>query len=154
MRNRIILILSGLFMATLLFYAVSVTAERLPGSAHGGRLFLTTLSGAAEVPGPGSTNGQGRAAITLNHGQRELCFVLEVADLETATAAHVHRGAVDVAGPVVVPLTPPGTNGLSHGCVKVDRGLIKEILQHPDRFYVNVHTAALPAGAIRGQLSK
>jgi hypothetical protein len=154
MKNRILLISSGLFATALLFSAISVTAERLPGSAHGGRLFLTTLSGVAEAPGPGSTNGTGRAAITVNHGQGELCFVLEVTNLEPAIAAHVHRGAVGVAGPVVVPLTPPGTNGLSHGCVKVDRGLIKEILQHPDRFYVNVHTAPLPAGAVRGQLSQ
>ena len=44
-------------------------------------------------------------------------------------------------------------NGLA-GCVSVDRSLVKEIRQSPDEFYVNVHTADFPAGALRGQLSR
>jgi hypothetical protein len=38
--------------------------------------------------------------------------------------------------------------------VNVARPLVKQILQHPGNFYVNVHTTAFPAGAIQGTLSK
>ena len=68
-----------------------------------------------------------------------------------AIAAHIHK-APATTGPVVVPLTPP-TSGSSSGTVQdVDRELAKEIVQDPDNYYVNVHNADYPAGALRGQL--
>jgi hypothetical protein len=70
-----------------------------------------------------------------------------------AIAAHIHRGAASVAGPVVVPLQPPDSFGRSRSCTTgVDRALIKEILTEPYNFYVNVHTTDFPNGAMRGQL--
>jgi hypothetical protein len=118
-----------------------------------GRPLDASLTGAAEVPGPGDPDGSGEAFFTLNQGQGEICFQLTVADIAPATAAHIHRGAEGVAGPVVVGLMPP-TNGFSSGCVSVDRELIKEIRQDPSAFYANVHNVPFPAGAIRGQLGK
>jgi hypothetical protein len=119
----------------------------------GGRPFSTSLTGAEEVPGPGDPDGSGEVVMTLNHGQGEICFQLTVQNIDPATAAHIHRGPFGVAGPVVVGLAPP-TSGFSSGCVAADRDLIKEIIQSPEEFYVNVHNAAFPAGAVRGQLSK
>jgi hypothetical protein len=138
---------------TLLALVTMVQAKRLDGAPHGGRPLMAVLSGAEEVPGPGDADGSGSAMITLNHGQGERSFALSVADIDPATAAQIHRRPAGVAGPVVVPLTPP-TTGSSSGTLSVDRDLIKEILQSPEEFYVNVHNAAFPAGAVRGQLSK
>jgi len=121
--------------------------------AQGGRKFVTTLTGPAEVPGPGDADGTGTARIVVNHGQARVCYELVVSNIVAATAAHIHRGAPDVAGPVVVPLGAP-SDGDSAGCVDVDKALAKEILKYPSRFYVNVHNADFPAGAVRGQLSK
>jgi hypothetical protein len=120
---------------------------------QGGRPLSTSLTGAEEIPGPGDPDGSGTAEITLNHGQGEVCWSLTVEDIGAATAAHIHRGASGVAGPVVVPLSPP-TEGSSEDCAQADRELIKEILQNPDQFYVNVHNEEFPAGAVRGQLGK
>jgi len=125
--------------------------------AEGGRKFETLLTGAAEVPGPGDPDGAGEAEIIVNHGQARVCFELEeIINIAPATAAHIHRGAVGVAGPVVVPLTTPSGSPEqeSSGCVDITKALAKEILKYPDRFYVNVHNADFPAGAIRGQLGK
>ena len=121
--------------------------------ALAGPKLQTTMTGAAEVPGPGDPDGSGTAVIRLNHGQNEVCYELTVSGIAPATAAHIHVGPIGVAGPVVVPLAPP-TSGSSSACATVDRALIKAIGQHPEDYYVNVHNAEFPGGAIRGQLSK
>lgn len=123
-------------------------------AADGGRKFATTLTGAAEVPGPGDPDGSGTAMLELNPGTGQVCFELTVTGIAPASAAHIHVAPAGVAGPVVVPLTPP-TSGSSSGCVSgVNRDLIKAIIQNPEGYYVNVHNADFPAGALRGQLSK
>ena len=128
------------------------TAEaRLPGADHGGRPLSATLTGAAEIPGPGDPDGTGSAMVTLNPGQGEVCFELAVEGIAPAVAAHIHVGAADVAGPVVVGLVPP-SNGTSGGCAEADRALVRAILRDPGAYYVNVHNAEYPAGALRGQL--
>jgi CHRD domain len=134
---------------------LALGAIAILGSPAGaaGRPLSTTMTGAAEVPGPGDPDGSGTAALTLNRGEGEVCFELTVEGIAPATAAHIHEAPAGVAGPIVVPLTPP-TDGSSSGCVSADRDLIKAILKNPSAFYVNVHNAEFPAGALRGQLSK
>jgi CHRD domain len=120
-------------------------------AADGGRPFATTLSGAAEVPGPGDPDGSGTATLTVNPGRGEICYTLTVAGIAPSTAAHIHVGPAGVAGPVVVPLGPP-TDGTISACADVDRALALDIVQNPENYYVNVHNAEFPAGAVRGQL--
>lgn len=151
-----------LFATLSLALAVGLLAAALlAGSAaadHGGIQLSATLTGAAEVP-PGDPDGTGSATIVLNHGQGTVCFQLTVASITLpASAAHIHVGPVGAAGPIVVPLAPPGADGTSSGCVAVTNppgvDLIQAIAQHPGLFYVNVHTSDFPAGAVRGQLTK
>ena len=141
----------GLLLAlAFLTLGISAIAQQ---DKRGGRPFSTTLSGAAEVPGPGDPDGTGTATVTLNHGQGQVCFELAVSNIAPATAAHLHEGAADHAGPVVVGLTAP-TNGSSKDCVNLDQEKIKAIIQNPSAYYINVHNADFPDGAVRGQLSK
>ncbi len=120
---------------------------------EGGRPFTVQMTGAAERPGPGDPDGSGTAKFMLNPGQGRVCFELTVENIDPATAAHIHVAPVTDPGPVVVGLTAP-TDGDSAGCVDADRELIKAIIQNPGNYYVNVHNAAFPAGAVRGQLAK
>jgi hypothetical protein len=136
----------------VLVVLLSLLVAVIPAAAQG-RPFSTILTGAAEVPGPGDPDGSGTAQITLNQGQGEVCFTLTAEGIAPAAAAHIHVGTADVAGPVVVPLAPPA-DGSSSGCVSADAELIKAIRQNPENYYVNVHNAEFPAGALRGQLSK
>ena len=138
------------------FTAFAASAALIATSAiaqTGGRKLQTNLTGAAEVPGPGDTDGTGTAQITVNPGQKQVCYKLRVANIAPATAAHIHEAAPTAAGPVRVTLGAP-TSGMSSGCVTVTRALALEILKDPADYYVNVHNAAFPAGAVRGQLAK
>jgi hypothetical protein len=150
MRRRVLFLAATLGMVALL---------ALGAPAHGeGRPLATTLTGAAEVPGPGDPDASGTAFITLNQGQGEVCFELSWAGIDgTVTAAHIHVGSATVAGPVVVPLFAgafAGTDSAS-GCVSgVSEELIKAIRQDPANYYVNIHSDVFPAGAVRGQLAK
>jgi hypothetical protein len=126
----------------------------------GGRPLSTTLTGAAEVnnagvPNQGDLDGSGTADLTLNQGQGEICFEINVSGiLLPATAAHIHIAPPTAPGPIVVPLAAPDASGHASGCVSADPNLIKAIRQNPENYYVNVHNADFPAGAVRGQLSK
>jgi hypothetical protein len=143
----------------LLYIMIVIAVLALPSAVSaGGRPFSTTLTGEAEVtvagvPNQGDLDGEGTAYLTLNQGQGEICYELNVSGIAPAAAAHIHIGASTTTGPVVVPLSPP-TDGSSSGCVSVDPELIKAIRQNPEAYYVNVHNAEFPGGALRGQLSK
>jgi hypothetical protein len=118
----------------------------------GGRAFTIARTGEAESPA-GDPVGTGTATIRLRAGQGQVCFRLAVENLASAAAAHIHRGASGVAGPVVVPLTTPGADGVSSGCAPATRAVVSAILARPASYYANVHTAEFPAGAVRGQLT-
>jgi hypothetical protein len=118
----------------------------------GGRAFAVSLTGTAESPA-GDPVGTGTGQFHLRAGQAQVCYQLTATNLPPAIAAHIHRGAAGVAGPVVVPLTTPAADGNSSGCATVARPLVKAILAAPASYYANVHTTEFPAGAIRGQLT-
>jgi hypothetical protein len=132
--------------------ALAATGALLAPTAAlaGGRPLSTDLIGAEEVL-PADSDGMGTAHIWVNSGLGEICYHLEVANLDMVVGAHIHRAPAGVAGPIVVPLAAP-TAGTSSGCAEVDPALAKEIRKSPEAFYVNVHTDVYPAGAIRGQL--
>ena len=122
-------------------------------------VLTASLSGDEEVPGPGDTNGSGSATITLDPSADTVCFELDWQRIRGPVAAHIHRGATGVAGPVRVLLFEtevplPSTIKGVHGCVRdVNSDLIDRIIATPDNFYVNIHNRPFPNGAIRGQLS-
>nr|MEA2796947.1 hypothetical protein [Phenylobacterium sp.] len=135
--------------------AVLTLAMTAPAFAQqGGRPLTAHLTGAAQQPGAGDPDGTGQATVRVNVGKSQVCYDLTAEKIAPATAAHIHKAPPGAAGPPVVPLKPPGADGKSSGCVTVAADLAKNILQDPGAYYVNVHNAEFPAGAIRGQLSK
>lgn len=134
---------------------VALTAAMLlaiPALA-GGRPLTADLAAENEVGQPGDPGTTGSALITLNQGQEEVCFDIEVEGQSTPIlAAHIHTGAAGVNGGIIVDFQWSETAG--SGCVDADADVIKDIRQHPDQYYVNVHNSVAPAGAARGQLSK
>lgn len=142
---------TALLSATALVLMVAPIAASADAPAHAGRPVTVSMTGPAERPGPGDPDGSGTARFWLNPGQERICYSLEVSGIAPATAAHIHVAGPDTPGPVVVPLAAP-TDGTSSGCADVERELVLAILGDLGGYYVNVHNADFPAGAVRGQL--
>jgi CHRD domain len=132
--------------------AVAIGDASAVDADFGVRGLATVMTGAAERPGPGDPDGFGFAGLLVNPGRGRICYALAVRHIALATAAHIHVGAEDVAGPVVVGLDAPNARGFSANCANVDPALAAAIAETPANYYVNVHTADFPAGAVRGQL--
>jgi hypothetical protein len=151
----------GLIPALIaLALAATVAASALAqvyGSGSDPNKLRADMTGAREVPGPGDGNGTGRALVTLKQRTKRICFAITFSRIGRPLAGHIHRGRSGVAGGIVVPIFE-NSNGVSSPftrCVgNVARSLISDIRQHPARFYVNLHTAPHPDGAIRGQLHR
>jgi hypothetical protein len=140
----------------------SFQAQQTPLLAH--------MAGANETQAA-DPDGSGAAAVTFditdplnNTGGATVCWDLSYKGIAQPTAAHIHRGAAGSAGPVVVPFTPftslgatSGTGcatvGLAAGEIVGGGVLATQIVANPAGFYVNVHNADYPLGAIRGQLA-
>ncbi|GAC1366571.1 MAG: hypothetical protein NVSMB42_26630 [Herpetosiphon sp.] len=142
------------------FVVVFIASLVVAGSAFAAQTqqrmtYTAMLKGANETPKPGSPGATGTGTFTLDSTTYELCYSLKVSGLQLPAAkTHIHRGAAGVAGPVVVPFTSaPDANGNATGCVKATEAVADEIMANPANFYVNVHNAAYPDGAMRGQLS-
>ena len=156
MRNRV----PAIVLAVALVFGLVVLAAPAAAASGKATLLAASLSGANEVPGPGDPDGRGRAFVRL--AGTKACFVLQWSRITAPTAAHIHAGRAGVAGDVVVLFFEPGANAASlpdtvdsvAGCVDVDRALAGTIAAHPRDFYVNVHNAEFPGGAIRGQLHR
>jgi hypothetical protein len=136
-------------MSLLASVAVVIVAVGLSGGVAIAQVpqHHVTLTGAKETQ-TADPNGSGEFSWSLD-GTR-LCYLLTAKKIGTAAAAHIHRGAVGVAGPVRVELTAP--NPASVGCKTISSALATALRDQPHRFYVNVHTAVFPNGAIRAQL--
>ena len=99
------------------------------------------------------SRGSAAFAGVLDPATGRLCYMINVPGLDQVTMAHIHKGAAGENGAPVVPLTAP-TGGSSNGCATLAPDLVKAIVANPGGYYVNVHTAAFPGGATRGQLER
>ncbi len=112
-----------------------------------------SLNGANERPSPGDTDGAGFALVIIDPVAGTVRYALFTQNVANPTLAHIHRGTSDVAGPVVVNFSPTFVNGNASGTVTTSNlALLNEIVASPGAFYVNIHNAEFPGGAVRGQL--
>jgi CHRD domain len=113
-------------------------------------VFNVNLDGLAEVPGPGAIDGTGNADIIVDPLGTEVCYTLRVDNIDPVTSVHIHEGRNGVAGPIVVTLKTPVPDPTK--CVTTTRSIVKGLTSGDRAFYIEVHTAAFPDGAIRAQL--
>src|SRR5215510_2018359 len=99
MRHILGLIALILFVAGLSFV--------LSAQDQQGRPMTITLTGAAEIPGPGDPDGTGTVRLTLNPGKSQVCCELMADKIVPANGVTIHAGAIDKAGPPIVTLKAP-----------------------------------------------
>ena len=167
--SRRLVALTGVICLMLLGVGTAIATGHGDGGRHKGDhpgdhakslALFADLNGRNELdtttlqPGAGDPDGFGSASFTFDGDQ--LCFGITVANLDTPGAAHIHKARKGQNGDIVVPFAAPadGAAGASSGCVTVDAALGADILAHPRAYYVNVHTTAFAAGAVRGQLTR
>ena len=111
--------------------------------------------GSEEVPTAGDPDGFGFAVVNASPARSEVCIQLTTTNVGPWTLAHIHEGGVGASGPVRVDFAVTGTETGPEltKCVSADAVLINRIIADPASFYVNVHTAQFPAGAVRGQVA-
>ncbi|MFD4573464.1 CHRD domain-containing protein [Streptomyces sp. NPDC058417] len=139
---------------------VTSVAQQQVKPAKGKPVFLRArLSGDQEVPAAGQSragdaDGVGEALVEVK-GDRVI-FSLRWNGIGAPTLGHIHQGRAGTNGDVKVGLftSPmPVTVSKAVGAVPVtDKALAQKLRTDPSGFYVNLHDAANPAGAIRGQL--
>jgi hypothetical protein len=110
----------------------------------------------AEVPRPSGTRAGAGGTFSLTKtesgGSFTIAWTLSFKNLTgRAAAAHIHRGKVGKAGPVLVSLCGPCRSG-QKGKAKISKAVAAAIKSGGT--YVNVHTARNAAGEIRGQIKK
>lgn len=139
----------------LVLLAVLVAGLMSASSALAAKTTLTaTLKGGASETPAGDPDGSGTATITIDTVSRQVCWTINVTNIAPATASHIHTGAAGASGGVVVPLDVDGFTGSTTGCAAAPAAAdLAAILANPAGFYVNVHTADFPGGAVRGQLA-
>ena len=99
---RLRYLVAGLMIALVAVGGATAAAQK--GSLH------ATLAGKSETP-KGDPDGSGTAEIKFTG--TKVCWEIHVAKVGTIMAAHIHKGAPGVAGPVVVPF---GAKFKSKGC--------------------------------------
>lgn len=142
----------------ILFLATAATLlMAIPVFAKPGGVASIPLNNEQETTG---ATGGGSGFFSYSVEGDTLCYTLSVSDLSVAPfAAHIHIGAREVAGPIVVPLlTPPGATSTVSECITADEAgqmtpaELAAIVANPRAYYVNVHTTTWPGGEVRGQL--
>ena len=134
---------------------LGVATQVLAQGGGDNKAFFAVMTGAKEVragESAGDTDGRGSFSATLDG--RTLCYGIQVKNIANPVAAHIHPGGPEARGPVAIPLKQPakGDPGASAACVRLSRSRANSLSANPAGFYVNVHTAGLPNGAVRGQL--
>ena len=129
-------------------------------SGHGVMCVLHAKLFARNETPPTTSAAKGHTQIKVrNDGTIEFKTQINNRNHEDFELGHIHQAPVGVAGPIVVPLfVPPAPpTSLRHikqsGVATPNAGTTgADLCQDPGAYYVNYHTTAFPAGAIRGQL--
>jgi hypothetical protein len=135
--------------------AIVVLAALATVSSAADKKLYATMTGKQEKPA-GDPDGVATAVLTFK--SNKVCYDIRPKKAgQTFAAGHIHVGAAGKSGDVVIPLFQAPkkvSKGKLTGCSPtVKASDLAKILKKPAGYYVNIHNAKYPAGAVRGQLS-
>ena len=134
-------------MLSFVRLAPIVAISILAGTATAQTYFTAVVAGSNEVP-PNPSTSQGIGSFMLDATQTNLSYNISFTPIASGeTGAHIHQAAPGVNGPVIIAL-PLGSPKV--GTSPINPAQVAALLA--GNLYVNIHSAALPGGEIRGQL--
>jgi hypothetical protein len=152
----------GLAAAGILTFSGTANAVHERGD------LTVALNGANEVGTVGDRNGSGKINLeffdAVNNDtvvfpkEHYVCYTLTFRNVDAPTGLHIHevpasaRNPRKATGPVVVNLLASPKSDGATTCVVVEESVFDGIQDDPSEYYVNLHNADFPMGAIRGQL--
>ncbi len=147
-------------MAKRVLVVIAVVLTALVGGTSAAFAQVTVLT--AQLAPSGDPDGSGIAIVRLDPDTDRVCYTIVVRDIgapmEPAPglgSAHVHgplpSGAIAIDLDTVFMATGTDTY-IASGCVSASGATIDAVLANPELFYVNVHNAQFPGGAVQGSL--
>jgi subtilisin family serine protease len=135
------------------YVGVNEMPDMAPDLGH--TLYLPVVMNAGTPPNlPAPPTGTATYTFDLDSNRLDYSIVISVTEAQTVTAAHIHEGSFGETGPVLYPLlTAPSyvTDTLTiAGSLLIANADVPALLSGGT--YVNVHTAAMPSGAVRAQI--
>jgi hypothetical protein len=108
----------------------------------------------------GDPDASGVAVLRIDVDGQEVCYDIVVRDIDQPVepspgigSAHIHGPGGGIAVDLETQFRTTGTDTyIATGCASASADTIEAILTNPEQYYVNVHTASFPAGAIQGSL--
>jgi hypothetical protein len=118
--------------------------------------YSLTMTGAQEVPTAADPDGTGVGTLTVNDSTGLISWALTYANIVAPSAMHIHgpSAPVGVGAGVFVGLGVVTTGGAGTLINSTTTSLANALAINtlPANFYLNIHNATYPGGAIRGQL--
>jgi hypothetical protein len=146
------------YLATSIVLAASLASCGGGGGYSGGSpstavttaTFSSNLDSKSETP-PNTSPASGLGSVVAESATKMMTATVATKDI-VGTAAHIHEGAVGVAGPIVFPLTETTAGSGKWGISKVLTDAELATLK-AGGYYFNVHSTTFPSGEIRGQIT-
>jgi hypothetical protein len=124
---------------------------------------VTPQTFTVELEPSGDKDGSGTAELTVDLKTGTVCYDITVIGIGAPTEpaagignAHIHSypegGAIAVDLDTQFTLVE-GDTYQAKECVTANRQALVDVLLHPERYYINVHTVAFPGGAVQGDLA-
>jgi hypothetical protein len=139
-----------LLSAAIVYISCSKSSNSLPLVSNSN--YAATLLGSSETP-PDTSAANGTVAFIFNPTTNVLSGSISFSGFGTATTvAHIHLGAVGVAGNPVftIEASGPFTSPISYTSPALTSAQVADLMA--GNYYVNIHTVKFPNGEIRGQL--
>ncbi len=119
----------------------------------GRNVFAVQMSPAQEVPA-NTTTASGSGLLVLDPVTKRFTARVTLTGM-TATAAHIHNGAIGSNGPVIFPLSETvAGSGIWAAAADATLTDAQIALLSAGSLYFNAHSTALPGGQVRGQIAR
>ena len=116
------------------------------------------------APAPaGDPDGSGVAVLRFNSDEDVVCYTIVVRNIGAPTEPAQGLGSAHIHGPlpsggIAIDLDTDfraagASTFIARDCVSANSATIDAVLANPQLFYVNVHNAQFPGGAVQGSLA-